>query len=156
VSDLELRVESYDAPGARGLIALVQQEYVDRYGGPDTTPVDPSEFAAPRGCFVVGYLDTEPVAMGGIRRLDDHTVEIKRMFVTVECRGRGFARVVLSRLEELAVEVGATRVVLESGLKQPEAMALYASAGYDRIDGFGHYRDEPLSVSFGKTLRPSP
>ena len=153
MSDLDLREEPYDGPSAQLLIAQVQQEYVVRYGGPDTTPVDPGEFAPPRGRFVVGYLDVEPVAMGGVRALDVETVEIKRMFVVPDSRGRGFARVLLARLEELAAEMGAARVVLETGLKQPEAMALYASAGYDRIDGFGHYRDEPLSASYGKSLR---
>jgi GNAT superfamily N-acetyltransferase len=152
VSDLDLREEPYDGPSAQLLIDAVQQEYVVRYGGPDTTPVDPQEFAPPRGRFVVGYLGVEPVAMGGLRALDGETVEIKRMFVDPAVRGRGFARVVLARLEELAAETGARRIVLETGLKQPEAMALYASAGYERIDGFGHYRDEPLSASYGKSL----
>ena len=154
MSDLELREEPYDGPSAQTLIAQVQQEYVVRYGGPDTAPVEPGEFSAPHGRFVVGYLDIEPVAMGGVRSLGDGTVEVKRMFVVPECRGRGLSRVVLARLEELAAELGATRVVLETGLKQPEAMALYASFGYDRIDGFGHYRDEPLSASYGKLLSP--
>lgn len=152
MSDLDLREEPYDGPSAQMLIAQVQQEYVVRYGGPDTAPVDPAEFAPPRGRFVVGYIDVEPVVMGGVRSLDDETVEIKRMFVVPAFRGRGLARVVLARLEELGAELGAARVVLETGLKQPEAMALYASAGYDRIDGFGHYRDEPLSASYGKSL----
>lgn len=152
MSDLDLREEPYDGPSAQMLIAQVQQEYVVRYGGPDTAPVDPAEFAPPGGRFVVGYIDVEPVVMGGVRSLDDETVEIKRMFVVPAFRGRGLARVVLARLEELGAELGAARVVLETGLKQPEAMALYASAGYDRIDGFGHYRDEPLSASYGKSL----
>jgi len=154
VSDLDLREEPFDGPSADLLTAQVQQEYVVRYGGPDTTPVDIAEFAPPRGRFVVGYLDVEPVAMGGIRLLDTDTVEIKRMYVAASCRGRGFARVILRRLEELAAEVGASRVLLETGLRQPEAMALYASSGYERIEGFGHYRGEALSVSFGKTLAP--
>jgi GNAT superfamily N-acetyltransferase len=154
VSDLDLREEPYDGPSAQLLIAQVQQEYVVRYGGPDTTPVDPQEFAPPKGRFVVGYLDVEPVAMGGLRSLDLDTVEIKRMFVVPRCRGRGLARVVLARLEEVAAEIGATSVVLETGLKQPEAMALYASSGYERVEGFGHYRDEPLSASYGKLLPP--
>jgi GNAT superfamily N-acetyltransferase len=152
VSDLDVRDEPIDSPSAELLTLQVQQEYVVRYGGPDTTPVDRSEFTPPRGRFLVGYLDAEPVAMGGIRLLDADTVEIKRMYVVPHHRGRGIARVLLRRLEELAAEVDARRVILETGLRQPEAMALYASSGYERIDGFGHYRGEPLSASFGKTL----
>jgi GNAT superfamily N-acetyltransferase len=152
MSDLELRDERYDGPTAQVLIAQVQQEYVERYGGPDTTPVDPSEFAPPLGRFVVGYLDNEPVAMGGVRRIDDDTAEIKRMFVVPSARGRGLSRVILGRLEDNARDLSATRVVLETGLRQPEAMRLYETSGYARIEPFGHYRCEPDSVSYGKFL----
>jgi GNAT superfamily N-acetyltransferase len=152
VSDLDLRDEPYDGPDATALIAAVQQEYVSRYGGPDESPVDPHDFAAPDGRFLVGYLDGVPVAMGGLRRLDTDVVEIKRMYVDPSCRGRGYSRVVLARLEDLAREMGADQVVLETGEKQPEAMALYTSSGYEPIEKFGHYRCSPLSVSYGKTL----
>lgn len=152
MSALDIREEPYDGPSGQLLTAQVQQEYVDRYGGPDDTPVDPADFAPPGGRFVVGYLGVEPVAMGGFRTIDAETVEIKRMFVAPAHRGRGWSRLVLSRLEELAAAMGAGRVVLETGMKQPEAMSLYASAGYDRIEAFGHYRDSPLSASYGKSL----
>ena len=152
MSDLALREEPYDGPTAQQLIDEVQQEYVVRYGAPDTTPVDPAEFAPPDGRFVVGYVDTVAAAMGGVRRLDEETVEIKRMYVAPGFRGRGFSRVVLAHLESLARELGATRVLLETGQQQPEAMRLYETSGYDVVPGFGHYRCEPDSVSYGKTL----
>lgn len=155
MSDLELRDEPYDGPSAQQLIDAVQQEYVVRYGAPDTTPVDPAEFAPPGGRFVVGYLDTDAVAMGGVRRIDDDTVEIKRMYVVPEQRGRGLSRVVLAHLESLARGLGATRVLLETGQKQPEAMRLYETAGYERVPGFGHYKCEPDSVSYGKSITTS-
>lgn len=152
MGDLDLREEPYDGPIAQQLIAAVQQEYVVRYGSPDETPVDPSEFARPSGRFVLGYLDTDPVAMGGLRRIDADTVEIKRMYVAPEFRGRGLSRVVLAHLESLARELGATRVLLETGPKQPEAMRLYETSGYERVEGFGFYKCEPDSVSYGKSL----
>ena len=152
MSDLELREEAYDGPVAQPLIDALQQEYVVRYGSPDTTPVDPAEFAPPDGRLVVGYLDELPVAMGGVRRIDSNAVEIKRMYVSPEVRGRGFSRVVLSHLESLARGLGATRILLETGQRQPEAMRLYETSGYERIEGFGHYKCEPDSVSYGKTL----
>jgi GNAT superfamily N-acetyltransferase len=152
VSDFELREEAYDGPTAQALIAAVQQEYVSRYGGPDESPVEPGEFAPPSGRFVIGYLDNAPVATGGLRRLADDTVEIKRMYVVPAARGHGLSRVMLAKLEELAAQMGATRVILETGSKQPEAVSLYETSGYERIEGFGHYRCEPLSMSFGKSL----
>jgi GNAT superfamily N-acetyltransferase len=152
VSDFELREEPYDGPTAQALIDAVQQEYVSRYGGPDESPVDPREFTPPDGRFVVGYLDNVPVATGGLRRFDGDTVEVKRMYVVPAARGRGLSRIVLARLEELAAEMGASRLILETGSKQPEAMSLYETSGYERIEKFGHYKCEPLSVSYGKTL----
>jgi GNAT superfamily N-acetyltransferase len=154
VSDLELREEPYDGPTAQQLIAELQLEYVARYGEPDTTPVEPAEFGQPDGRFVIGYLDGVAVAMGGVRRLraPGSTVELKRMYVVPAARGRGLSRVVLTRLEDLAVELGASRVVLETGMKQPEAMRLYESSGYALIEPFGHYKCEPDSRSYGKAL----
>ena len=153
MTDLELRDEPYDGPVAQALIDAVQQEYVTRYGGPDTSPVDPAEFAPPTGRFLVGYIGTEAVASGGLRRIGPDVVEIKRMFVAPEWRGRGISRQVLARLEELARTLGAQRVVLETGLAQPEAMRLYETSGYERIEGFGHYKCTENSVSYGKDIR---
>jgi GNAT superfamily N-acetyltransferase len=151
-TELELRDEAYDSPSATVMMPEIQAEYVTRYGGHDTTPVQPSEFAPPHGCFLVGYLAGTPVAMGGFRQHGDGEVEVKRMFVARAARGRGLSRVVLAALEGRARELGVGRIVLETGQKQPEAISLYETSGYVRIDGFGHYRCAPLSVSFAKVL----
>ena len=74
------------------------------------------------------------------------------MFVVTERRGRGFARAVLAELEATAAAAGHDLVVLETGLKQPEAIALYTSAGYEPIEGFGHYCGHELSRSFAKRV----
>jgi GNAT superfamily N-acetyltransferase len=150
----ELRDEPYDGPAGQALVDAVQQEYVVRYGGPDTAPVDPAEFAPPGGRFLVGYVGTEPVACGGLRRIGADVVEIKRMYVAPAWRGHGIARQILARLEELAASRGAGRVVLETGLQQPEAMRLYETSGYERIEGFGHYKCNENSISYGKRLTP--
>ena len=154
-----MRTVRYDHPDAVLLTGQVQQEYVRRYGGPDETPVDPDEFAPPRGLFLVGYLDGEPVATGGWRAQDaspegfaDGDAELKRMYVVPAARGRGLARRVLAALEESAAAAGRLRMVLETGLKQPEAIALYTSSGYVSIPKFGVYRCEPDSVCFGRPL----
>jgi GNAT superfamily N-acetyltransferase len=152
VSDLDLREEPSDGPAAQTLIAEVQQEYVVRYGGPDESPVEPAQFAPPHGRFVIGYLDNRPVAMGGLRRVDDERLELKRMYVVPELRGRGLSRLMLAHLEQLARSLGAKQLVLETGSKQPEAVRLYETSGYERVDGFGHYACEPGAMSYGKSL----
>ena len=152
MSDLELRVDPYDGPAAAALIAQVQAEYVERYGGPDESPVDPAEFSAPGGTFLVGYLGGAPVACGGVRRLGPDVAEVKRMFVVRRCRGRGLSRMVLGAIEDAARALGYRRLLLETGSKQPEAVQLYLSSGYEPTEPFGHYRCSPLSRSFAKQL----
>lgn len=157
MSDFEIQDAPYDGPDAQQLIDAVQAEYVVRYGGPDETAVDPAEFAPPDGAFMIGYLDGVAVATGGLRRhlevTDAVEVEIKRMYVVPQARGCGLSRAMLAALERRAAELGATRVVLETGQRQPEAIRLYETSGYEPIDGFGHYRCAPESLSFAKTLR---
>jgi GNAT superfamily N-acetyltransferase len=151
-ANLVIREEDYDSANARQLIEALQAEYVERYGGPDETPVDPAEFAPPHGLFMVGYVDGLPVTMGGLRRHADDDVEIKRMYVVPAARRQGLSRLMLTALEERARALGAWRVVLETGARQPEAISLYQTSGYSPIDGFGHYACMPESLSFAKDL----
>lgn len=136
------------------MIADLQQVYVERYGDVDVTPVDPAQFAAPLGYFVIGYLDDVPVTCGGWRVNDElaGAAEIKRMYVVDSARGQGLSRLVLAHLEVTAREAGLQRMVLETGLRQPEAISLYTTSGYERIDNFGVYRDHPESRCYGKPL----
>ena len=86
---MRIDVVAYDHPDAARLIAEVQREYVTRYGGEDDSPVDPDEFAAPKGVFLVGYLDGVAVACGGWRS-HGSDAEIKRMYVAAVMRGKGW------------------------------------------------------------------
>ena len=160
-SRLRLVPTPYDDPVVRALVDEVQEVYVDRYGGPDETPMDAIQFAPPCGHFVVGYLHGEPAAIGGWRLRTGHgaaglpgrrPAEIKRMFVREPLRGRGLARAVLAELESSAAAAGVDWLVLETGERQPEAIALYGSAGYAAVRPFGLYSFEDGSVYLGKHL----
>jgi GNAT superfamily N-acetyltransferase len=148
---MKIDVTPYDHPDAVALIAEVQQEYVVRYGSEDATPVDPAEFAPPRGLFLVAYVDGRPAACGGWRA-HETDVELKRMYVSPAFRGRGLARAVLKELERTAAQAGYRRVILETGSKQPEAIALYRSSGYEPVPSFGYYKDAPAAVHLGKAV----
>ena len=78
--------------------------------------------------------------------------EVKRMYVEPDMRGRGLSRQILQKLEDTAREFGYTTLRLETGLKQPEAIGLYETAGYGRIPPYGHYVNSPHSVCFEKAL----
>ncbi|RJQ85324.1 GNAT family N-acetyltransferase [Amycolatopsis panacis] len=149
---MEIRIVAFDHPDAAKLTAEVQQEYVRRYGNEDETPVAVAEFAPPQGLFLVGYLDGVPVASGGWRTHEGGAVELKRMYVVKSARGRGVARAMLAELERTAQAAGAVRVVLETGTKQPEAIALYLSSDYHEIPAFGLYGDLVESRCYGKNL----
>ena len=135
---LTVRPEALDAPVAAGLIARLQADLAERYGEPDPTPTPPAEFAPPRGTFLVATLDDLPVACAGVRLLTPETAELKRMYVDESCRRRGVARTLLAEIEAAAVELGAAAIRLETGVMQPEAVALYRSAGYLDIPQYAH------------------
>ena len=156
---LDLRPLPLDHPDALPMITELQAFYAERYGGGDETPVEPGQFVPPAGYFVIGYADGEPAVCGGWRAreggrpgLRDGDAEMKRMYVRAAYRGRGYARLLLTHLERVARDAGRFRVVLETGTRQPEAIALYASSGYVPVEKFGTYRDEPGSRCFGKEL----
>ena len=156
---MDIRRTAFTEPVAQALVAELQQEFVVRYGGPDETPLDPAVFEPPAGAFFVGWLDGTPVATGAWRFRPDVSAlgatvaaEIKRMYVVPRMQRRGLARLMLAHLETTAAEAGADVMVLETGLAQPEAIALYESSGYERVEGFGYYRDSPQVRYFGKRL----
>jgi GNAT superfamily N-acetyltransferase len=157
-----LRIEQvgFRDADAQRLVAQVQAEYVELYGDRDTSPIDDGEFDPPTGAFFVGYVDGEPVAMGGWRRRTDvhvldgqEAVEVKRMYVAAEHRRRGHGDAMLTHLEATALAAGVDVMVLETGTEQPAAIRMYLEAGYVLTENWGHYAWSPKSRCFGKRLR---
>jgi len=101
---------------------------------------------------VVLYKDKKPVACGAIKKYDSNSMEVKRMYVPPEERGNGYATKVLKDLELWAKELGNTHCILETGKRQPEAIALYEKNGYHRISNYGQYQGVENSVCFQKSL----
>jgi putative acetyltransferase len=102
--------------------------------------------------IVVVYDNNIALGCGAFKLYENKTVEIKRMFVTPECRGKGIATIVLQALEIWAKELGYEACVLETGKKQPEAIALYLKNGYTIIPNYGQYENIENSVCMKKTL----
>lgn len=157
-----IQTRTFDHPDAVKLNDQVQLEYAARYGDEgDVTPLDPTMFDPPSGLYLLAYDEYQrPVATGGWRSQErneegysDGDAEIKRMFVIPEGRGKGLARRILAALEADARAAGRVRMVLETGDKQPEAIALYTSSGYAPCEKFGHYRTYESSLCFAKPLR---
>ena len=159
VSGVRIERLPYTDPLVQELVEEVQAEYVVRYGGPDGAPMEDDMFDPPAGAFFVAFLGGEPVATGAWRTRADveafgttRVAEVKRMYVRAGARRTGVARAVLAHLEATAAEAGADVLVLETGIKQPEALQLYESAGYVPVTPFGFYRDYPSARHLGKRL----
>ncbi len=135
------RVRLSDAEAAPLLDGLTH-EYDARYGeNIEMTRASTDEFDPPSGLFIVLIDGPTVAAGGGFRRHDKTTCEVKRMWTHPRHRRRGLAARVLTALEDAAWEAGYTRLILETGPRQPEAESLYETRGYNRIEVYGHYPD---------------
>lgn len=137
-------------PGA-DLIRAMIDELLPLYGridGSEAPTAAPDDLWRPSGTYLVGWDEAgDVVCGGGLKPLDGTTAEIKRMFVVPEARGRGHARRLLLGLENAARELGYERVRLDTGEKQPHALALYPSAGYVEIPD---YNGNPHAAYWGE------
>ncbi|WP_433433316.1 GNAT family N-acetyltransferase [Nonomuraea sp. CA-141351] len=137
------------APTDTELVALLDAafaELVARYGPEGRSGVHAD------ARFLVAVVDRVAVGCGAVQPGDGATGELKRMYVDPRHRGRGVARSLLKALEELAVELGYDRMRLATGVRQPEAVALYESSGYERTALYGRYVDQPLTLCYAKNL----
>lgn len=156
----EVRVER-QAPDGRQAVRLIGRlsaELARRYEGDagDGTAGFHADEAVPEagGAFLIAYAGAMAAGCVALRRYADHTAEIKRLYVRPELRGRGIARALVAAIEAEARALGYRGVQLETGLRQPESMALYETCGYHRIPGYGMYQDHPLCVCYAKSLEP--
>jgi GNAT superfamily N-acetyltransferase len=127
-----------------------------RYHQEDADEPQADELAPPSGTFLLAVLAGDTVGCGGLRFHEPGVGELKRMYVEPTARRRGVARALLAELERAAIAIGYTRLVLETGMRQPEAIALYEGAGYAAIEPYGYYRWSPMSRCFAKDLEQSP
>jgi putative acetyltransferase len=101
---------------------------------------------------VIAYELEKPVGCGSFKIREQDSVEIKRMYVRPDERGKGIAQKILDELLTWAKELGFQKALLETGLKQHEAICLYEKSGFVRIDNFAPYQDMPNSICYMKTI----
>jgi putative acetyltransferase len=102
---------------------------------------------------IVAYNNNMPVGIGAIKEYQTEIMEVKRMFVLPAFRGSGIASQILQKLELWAKELNYKKCILETGIKQPEAIRLYSKNNYSRIPNYGQYKNIDNSVCFEKQLR---
>ncbi len=151
---LAITAEPFDSDDARRLIAGLDAGLAELYPpeerfGPN---LKPEHLEEGRGAFLVARDGGRAVGCGAIRVLDPATAEVKRMFVEPTSRGRGVGKAVLTSLEAAAKYLGVQRLVLETGVHQHAAIALYRRAGFTQVDCWGEYLSSPSSMCFEKSL----
>jgi GNAT superfamily N-acetyltransferase len=141
-------------PGVLELLDLLEYEYIGMYGEPDPNPQGGLEFArGQHGSIVVAESRKKFVGIAGITmEMEDGPAILHRMFVRYELRKLGIAAGLLRECEHEARRLGARALLLETGISQTSAIALYRSHGYEPVDPFGYYADQPTSVFLGKRV----
>lgn len=140
---------------SRALVNSLNTELLAAYSEPGATHfhLDPEQVADGRGAFLVVYRTGTPVGCGALRLLDADTAELKRMYVAPAARGLGLGRQLVAALETEARALGVRRLVLETGIRQAAALALYRATGFHPIPLYGEYCLSPeTSICLGKDL----
>lgn len=147
-----------DHADAAQLLAAFYQEQLGRYGFAESLDLEQGDYAAPNGVFIVAYRQTVPVGCGGVRWHDRTaaTVEIKKIYLAPAARGCGIGRALLARLEARAVERGADRVILETGVRNTAALGLFTGTGYEPTERYVAARDPSINRAFAKSLARAP
>lgn len=153
----EVRQRAYDHPDAARLVQSLFEDQVRRYGFADPVAADPASYTPPLGLFLVAYIAGVPGACGGYRPCDlaAATVEIKKLYIVPELRGHGLGALILSRLEQDAAGRGARSAVLETGVRNYAALALFRRAGYRPTRRYAGGRDPVINRAFLREL-PAP
>ena len=154
MDELRFEREPLDSRVSKRLIEALNTSIWERYPEPESHHfnLDPAEVAPGNGAFLVAWLGAAPVGCGGVRLLAPGEAELKRMYVAPHARGRGIAGALVRALEKEARAIGVARLLLETGERQVEAIALYTREGFVRIPRYGEYVDSVFSTCMGKTL----
>ncbi|HEY9288284.1 MAG TPA: GNAT family N-acetyltransferase [Candidatus Dormibacteraeota bacterium] len=151
---VSIAVEPFESPDAQRLINALDAGLAERYPpeqrfGPN---LKPHHLAGGLGIFLIARVDGRAIGCGALRLLDASTAELKRMYVDPPGQGKGVGRALLASLEQAAKQMGVSRLVLETGVYQDAALALYRRAGFRQVDCWGEYAASATSICFEKSI----
>ncbi len=151
---VSIAAEPFDSADARRLIEALDEHIASRYVpeqrfGPN---LKSQQIAPGLGTFVIARIAGRAVGCGALRKLDETSAEVKRMYVAPDVRGQGVGKKILEHLEGVGRELGVHRLVLETGIYQAEAIGLYHQAGFEPVRCWGEYAESLTSVCFEKWI----
>ena len=154
-ADKELVIRRVDpaSPDCRVLIEELDRVQKSLYP-PENNYLDSiEELQKPNCYFLAAYIDEQIVGCGALKIVDENYSELKRMYVVADHRQRGIGQRLLEELESRSAQSGICLVRLETGVSQPEALALYRRNGYKETGAFGQYSDSDLNIFMEKRIR---
>jgi putative acetyltransferase len=149
---IRIAIENPDQAEVAALLEASDAYMASLYPAESNHMLDIASLQLPQVTFLVARVDGRALGCGAVVSSGEGWAEIKRMFVSPAARGLKLGRRLLEEIEAIAFRSGERLLRLEAGAKQPEALALYRSAGFVEIGPFGSYRPDPLSLFMEKTL----
>lgn len=149
---LQVTVAEPNSPPARMLIECLWRELGAHYGNTGPCEFSPADVSGEGHRFLIAWRGDEPVGCGALVPMEPGVGEIKRMYVEPKARRLGVARQILAGLEAEARALGYGILRLETGRRQPGAVAFYRAAHYDPVEAYGRHVGDPLSLCFEKKL----
>lgn len=141
-------------PNQNEVMHLIEQldAYQSSLYPPESNHLDSiDELSQSNAFFLAAYMGSEICGIGSVKLIDDYG-EIKRVYLPSNQRGKGVAQAIMKELENHLIKQAVTFARLETGIHQKAAIRLYETLGYYRIDPFGEYKVDPLSVFMEKKL----
>jgi putative acetyltransferase len=154
MTSIEIGIERPDQPEVASLLESSDAYMASLYPAESNHLLDIASLLQPGVTFIVARIDGRALGCAAVVDSGEGWAEVKRMFVSPAARGRQLGRRLLEQIETIAAARGASKLRLETGGRQPEALALYASSGFVEIGPFGKYRPDPLSIFMEKPITP--
>jgi putative acetyltransferase len=153
-ANVEIRPEDPRQPDVQALLGQSDAIFQALYPAESNHLVSADVLATQRAVFLAARRDGELLGSIALLVIAPGHAEMKRLFVRAQARGSGLGRRLLNALEQVACDRNITRISLETGIKQSEAIGLYRASGYQDCPPFGDYKADPLSVFMTKSLLP--
>lgn len=152
MNGVDIAVENPDHPEVRRLLDDLNAYLLGLYKPDQCHHLTLSELAGDNVTFFTARIDGELVGCGALRRIDERMSEVKRMYVLPSLQRRGIGRQLLAAIETQALEQGVGTLVLETGVEQPDAVALYEKTGYTQRGAYLDYAEDGISIFMEKRI----
>jgi GNAT superfamily N-acetyltransferase len=152
IPQIDISAERPDTPEAMELIAELEANLAPMYPAESRHGLSVQRLIEAKVAFFILRVDGMPAGCGGVQLFQSEYGELKRIYVRPQFRGRGLSKRIMEHLEGYAREQGIPLLRLETGIHQHEAIGLYERLGYRRIEPFGEYKPDPLSIFFEKRI----